>query len=142
MSLVTIGVDKIIDQQVIAVQSVKGYSGDFTTVRYTFAPGQTIGNVYSYVQDNNGNEWLMFYVNDNDYNNFLPTYVKADASSLSVPALPDILQKIAAQDEADQIAQKGVIRYYIEKYLPYIIGAAVVAIAFPAITKSIKNEAK
>jgi hypothetical protein len=81
----------------------------------------------------------MFYLTGSDYNNFIATYVKADANNLSIPSLPGILADIEAQKQQQEIASKGIVRYYIEKYFPWIIGAAVIAIALPSIKKTIQK---
>ena len=94
-----IGADQIVNHSMFATAPVTAYENDDITsnVKYNFNAGDTIGNVFSYVQDANGQVWWMFYVTPDDYTNFLPSYVKHDPSVLNVPDLPDIFAAIQAK---------------------------------------------
>ena len=81
----------------------------------------------------------MIYLSKADYDNFNPSYVLHDPNKLDVPDLPNILQQIADQAKAAAIEKNGVVGYYLTTYLPYIVGAVVIAIALPSITKSFKK---
>lgn len=134
----TVTADRVVNQNLYAKTSVKGYGADLKTVKANWMPGQLIGTVYSWINGNDGNLYWLVYTNPGDYASFNPTFIKHDAAQLSLPALPGILEQIKREREQKEIAEKGVVSYYIEKYMPWIIGAGVVAIALPAITKQSK----
>jgi hypothetical protein len=141
----TVNIGKLVNHNLYAKSNVNGYDGSLKTVKKVFSAGNLIGNIYSWIV-RNGNVYYMVYANDYDYNNFKPTYILHDANKLEVPDLPDILQQIknekeikAIQDEAKLIDQIGPVKYYTSKYLPYVIGAIVIAIALPTIIKTFKN---
>ena len=130
--------DKVVNHLMYAKTNVKAYEPGGKIEKATFSPGQLIGNVYSYIEIGNDLYW-MFYLTPTDYNNFNASYVKHDASKLSLPDLPAILDEIQTQKKAAIIAKDGVFSYYLQTYLPYIVGAVVVAIALPSIVKSVRK---
>jgi len=130
--------DKVVNHLMYAKANVNAYEPGGKIVVKTFTPGQLIGKVYSYIEINNDLYW-MFYLTPADYNNFNAVYVKHDSSKLSLPDLPAILDQIAAEKKAAIIAKDGVFSYYLQTYLPYIVGAIVVSIALPSIVKSVNK---
>ena len=130
--------DKVVNHLMYAKANVNAYEPGGKIVVKTFSPGQLIGNVYSYIEIGNDLYW-MFYLTPADYNNFNAVYVKHDASKLSLPDLPAILNQIEAEKKAAIIAKDGAFSYYLQTYLPYIVGAIVIAIALPSIVKSVKK---
>ena len=130
--------DKVVNHLMYAKANVNAYEPGGKIVVKTFSPGQLIGNVYSYIEIGNDLYW-MFYLTPADYNNFNAVYVKHDASKLSLPDLPVILDQIAAEKKAAIIAKDGAFSYYLQTYLPYIVGAIVIARALPSIVKSVKK---
>jgi hypothetical protein len=143
--MANVDISKLINHNLYAKGNVNGLDGSLTTVKKTYSAGNLIGNIYSYIV-RNGNVYYMVYANDYDYKNFKPTYILHDASKLDVPDLPDILQKIKnekeikdLQDQKKLIDEIGPVQYYTNKYLPYVIGAIVIAIALPSIIKTFKN---
>jgi hypothetical protein len=114
------------------------YSSDLKTIKYTVQPGQYICTVWSWIEPVGGGLYWAFYRTDSDYNNFNASYVKQDGN-LSLPALPDILAKIQAKKEAEDVASKGFFQVWIEKNGKYVIGAVVVAIALPSVIKSVQS---
>jgi hypothetical protein len=65
----------------------------------------------------------------------IPTWVK-DQPGLYLPDAPQILQQIQEKADQEKRDRLGVIPYYIEKYMPWIVGGVVVAVAAPALLKS------
>jgi hypothetical protein len=49
-------------------------------------------------------------------------------------------QSIKNQQQQQEIEQKGLLRYYLDKYLPYIVGGVVIYFALPTIKKTFTNE--
>ena len=131
--------DLVVRHDLYAKQNVSALDASFKNVLATFQPNQRIGNIYSYIQDSTGNIYWMVYLSQADYNNQNAVYIKHDASALTVPDLPTIMQQIEDEKKAAEIAKDGVIQYYIKKYLPYIVGAVVISIALPSIAKSLKK---
>ena len=131
--------DLIVNHGLYAKSSVDALDFSFKNVTKSFSPGDYIGNVYSWLQGNDGSIYWMVYLTQSDYNNFNPSYIKHVPGTLSVPDLPAILQKLDDEKKAADIAKNGVVSYYIGKYLPYIVAAAVIAIIFPSVVKGLKK---
>lgn len=139
----SVGIDKLIDKTVYVKSQpglyIYGYKNDLKTQKAVFNSGALIGKIYSWVTDANGNIYFMFYLNNDEYKNFIPTYVKVDTDKINIPELPGILEQIAKDKDKKDREEKGIVQYNIDKYLPYIIGAAVVAIALPSVINSSKK---
>ncbi len=131
----TITVDKVLGHDLYAAANVNAYGSDLTTVKKTYSPGQLIGNVYSWIVKD-GEVWYEYFLTPYDYNNFNGTFIKHDAAKLSLPDMPGILEEIAAKADQEKRERLGTIPYYIEKYMPWIVGGVVVAVAAPALLKS------
>jgi hypothetical protein len=130
--MATITADKVIGKSLYAKSVVNVYNVPGGAVVRTIATGGLIGQVYSWVTYN-GEVYWQFY---NAYR--VPYYVKHD-SNLELPGLSDILTQIKDENIAKQIEQKGAVNYYLQKYLPYIVGAVVIAFVFPVVYKSVKK---
>jgi len=134
----TITADKLVNHDLYAKTKVEVLDSTFKKVVKTFSAGQRIGNIYSWIQGKDG-IYYMIYLTKADYDNLNPVYVLHNPFKLDVPDLPNILQQIADKAKADKIEKFGVVGYYLQTYLPYIVGAVVIAIALPSIIKSIKK---
>jgi hypothetical protein len=130
--------DLVVNHNLYAKTSVNGYDGTFTNVKTVLQPG-LIGTVYSYIEQPDGLYWMV-YLTQNDYNNFNPTYIKHETGKLSLPDEPAILDALNKEQEAKDLAAKGPVRFYIEKYAPYVIGAIVIAVALPAIVNATRKK--
>lgn len=121
--------DKIIGHKLYAERTVNGYNLPDAPNRIikTYKPGQLIGNVYSYLQKPDGVYWMVYEGNTT-------IYIK-HSGDLKVPDLPDIIAEINRKAEELKKEQKGVVPYYIEKYLPWIIGAIALGIIIPTLRK-------
>ena len=127
-----ISANLVLDKNLYAKGKVSAYDLPNGKVIFTIDNGGLVGNVYSYVV-RNGIVWWQFYKNNKPY------YVKHDNNKLSLKELPAILKKIANEEQKQEIEQKGTLNFYLQKYLPWLIGAVVVAVAFPAIFKNAKK---
>lgn len=134
----TITADKVLNHNLFAKSKVNGLDGTFKNVTTVFNPGDLIGNVYSYIQMPDGLYWMV-YKSQADYNIMNPTYIKHVTSKLSLPDLTNIIETISQEQEKKLIAQKGVLQYNLDKYLPWVIGGLVVAFSLPALTGLIKK---
>lgn len=130
--MANITADRVINKSLYAKGVVNVFNVPGGSVSRVITDGGFIGIVYSYVTSD-GNIYWQFY---NTYG--VPYYVKHD-SNLSLPGLNDILTKIKDENINKQIEQKGAVNYYLQKYLPYIVGAVVIAFVFPAVYKSLKK---
>lgn len=137
--MATVTADKLVNHDLYAKGNVSALDSTFKNVAKTFTAGQRIGNIYSWIQGSNGEIYYMIYLSKADYDNFNPVYILHNSSNLDVPDLPNILQQIADAQKAASIEKNGVVGYYLQTYLPYIVGAVVLAIALPSIVKSIKK---
>ena len=137
--MATITADKLVNHDLYAKANVNALDSTFKNIAQSFTAGQRIGNIYSWIQGADGSIYYMIYLSKADYDNFNPSYVLHDPNKLDVPDLPNILQQIADQAKAAAIEKNGVVGYYLTTYLPYIVGAVVIAIALPSITKSFKK---
>lgn len=103
----------------------------------TVKAGSAIGVLYSWVgaKSDRNIDWLMFYDATNK-----PYYVPMVANTLDEATLKQQGVKTVEQltkEEQDKIKKDaGAVSYYIEKYMPYLLGAIV---AVPVI-KSIINK--
>jgi hypothetical protein len=134
----TVNISKLIDHDLYAKANINAFDSTLKTVKNTFKKGDYIGKIYSYIV-RDGIIYYMIYLSYYDYENFIPTFVKHDPATIDVPDLRDILEKIKNEKELAAIEEQGSVTYYTRKYLPYIIGAVVLAIALPSIIKSFKN---
>jgi hypothetical protein len=128
----TITADKVINKSLYAKGVVNVYNLPGGAVTRVINDGGLIGIVYSYVTSNGEVYWQFM----NPYG--VPYYVKHD-TNLSLPGLDEIVKKIKDENVAKQIEQKGAVNYYLQKYLPWIVGAVAVALIFPAVYKSVKK---
>lgn len=117
----TVSADKIIGKTLIAKVNISKLSGTFNKVA-TFAPGETIGIVYSYVMRDGKLFWLFYDTFDKPY------YVQHGQGRFEVTdTIRTEIRKQRAeqqQQEAEQLKKiKGEIPYYIEKYGIWIIGS-------------------
>lgn len=135
----TVTADKIVNHNLYAKGNVNALDYTFKNVAKTFTNGDLIGNVYSWYQNDKGKIYWLIYLTTQDFNNQNASYILHDPGLLDVPDLPNILQQIADEQKAAEIAKNGIVSYYIGKYLPYIVAAAVIAIALPSIRKSFKK---
>jgi hypothetical protein len=125
--------DLVVNKNLFAKGTVDVYNVPNGKVFKQILDGGIVGTVYSWVTSN-GEIWWMFY---NTYG--IPYYVKHDSNKLSLRELPAILKQIEDKQITEEISQKGALNYYLQKYLPWIAGAVVIAIAFPAIYKNVKK---
>jgi len=137
--MATVTADKVVNHDLYAKGNVSALDWTFKNIARTFSAGERIGNIYSYFVDSKGQLYWLIYLSRADYDNQNPIYVLQETGKLDVPDLPNILQKIADEQKAAAIEKSGVVGYYLQTYLPYIVGAVVIAIALPSIVKSIKK---
>ena len=147
--MATITAMDAVNHDLYAKKNVVGYDASFTNITQNFSPGQLIGNIYSWVTGKDGAVYWMFYPTQDDYNNFTNAfYVRHDASALSLPDLPDILQQIdeRAQVNAQIELQKqidaagGAIPYYFKKYGNLVLWGAGIAYVGIPLLKSISEK--
>lgn len=123
----TFNLNDLIDLQLTAKVATKLYrtANDNAKHYASVAAGQPLGKLYSYINPNvnTKNLWFMFYDTKNQ-----PYYVKyatnlISAADLIKRGVKDV-KKIAKEekDKADYI-EKGAVRFYLEKYAPFVIGA-------------------
>ena len=125
--------DLVVNKNLFAKGTVSAYNFPNGTITKQILDGGIVGTVYSWVTDK-GEIWWMFYDKNNN-----PYYVKHDSNKLSLRELPAILKQIQDKQVTEEIEKKGALNYYLQKYLPWIAGAVVIAIAFPAIYKNVKK---
>jgi hypothetical protein len=123
----TINLANLIDTTLVATAPVQGYGSNFKTVTYNFPSGSTIGKIYSYTTDAaTGKLYFMIYVTNADYVNFNATYIPIDNTKMQIVELPEIVKQIEAQKaleaQQNEIDKVGLFAYYLNHYLPVIIG--------------------
>jgi len=128
--------DKVLNKKIYAKNnSVKAFESDLKTVKTNFKKDQLIGTVYSYIESVNGLYWMV-YLTRADFHNFRAVFIKHNSNDLFLPELPQILQQISSEKSKKEIAEKGVIQYNIDKYLPYIVGGISLAFILPALNNN------
>lgn len=138
MPIVTLNVSQVIGKTLIADGNVDYFNtiNPIGTKAGTFKKGDIIGIIYSYAYGNTNNlHWMVD--RSGKY-----IFVKHDINKLQLSGGQQILADIQAQKDKLEIEQKGLVRYYLDKYLPYIVGAAVLYFALPTIKNVLKNEKK
>jgi len=100
----------------------------------TFKKGDIIGVVYSYAYG--GTPDLYWQIERGNR----VIFVKHDVNKLELVGGQQILEDIKKQQEKIKIEEKGLVRYYLDKYLPYIVGAVVIYFALPTIKKVIDEK--
>ena len=131
--MATITADKVIGKNLYSKGAVDLVSLPGGKVIKTIQSGGLLGNVYSWV-NYNGIIYWQFY---DTYKQ--PYYAKQDGN-VSFPGLDDVLKQIQSEAVANEIEKKGALNYYLQKYLPWLVGGVVVALVLPAVLKSRKNE--
>jgi hypothetical protein len=131
--MATITADKVIGKNLYSKGAVDLVSLPGGKVIKTIQSGGLLGNVYSYIVSN-GIVYWQFY---DTYKQ--PFYAKQD-NNVSFPGLDDVLKQIQSEAVANEIEKKGALNYYLQKYLPWLVGGVVVALVLPVLLKSKKNE--
>ena len=131
--MATITADKVIGKNLYSKGAVDLVSLPGGKVIKTIQSGGLLGNVYSYIVSNGIVYWQFYDIYKQ------PFYAKQD-SNVSFPGLDEVLKQIQSEAVANEIKEKGALNYYLQKYLPWLVGGVVVALVLPAILKSKKNE--
>jgi hypothetical protein len=126
--------DKVIGKNLYAKGNVDVYDYPNGKLINRFTNGYLIGNVYSYLI-NNGQVYWMFYDKENN-----PYYVKHVTGNLELKELPELIKQVEDEAIKKEIETKGALNYYLQKYLPWIVGAIVVSLVLPKIIKNKSNE--
>jgi hypothetical protein len=129
----TITADKVIGKNLYAKGNVDVYDYPNGKLINRFTNGYLIGTVFSYII-NNGQIYWQFYDNARK-----PYYVKHITGNLELRELPELIKQVEDEAIKNEIAKKGAVNYYLQKYLPYIVGAIVISFVLPAISKYKKN---
>lgn len=131
--MATITADKVIGKNLFSKGAVDLLSLPGGKVIKTIPSGGLLGSVYSYVTYN-GIVYWQFY---DTYKQ--PYYAKQD-SNVDFPGLNSVLKAVQDEAIAKEIEKKGVLNYYLQKYLPWLISGIVLSMVLPSIVKSTKNE--
>jgi hypothetical protein len=124
--------DKLIGKTLYAKSNVDLYNYPGGKVIKTIPAGNKLGIVDSY-NVYEGNVYWQFL---DAYNK---TYYAKQGTNIDFPGYSDLLQQVADQQKAQEIEKKGILQYYLDNYLPYIVGAIALAILLPTIIKSTKK---
>jgi hypothetical protein len=127
--MATITADKVIGKNLFSKGAVDLLDLPGGKVIKTIQSGGLLGSVYSYVTYN-GMVYWQFY---DTYNK--PFYAKQD-SNIDFPGLNNVLKQVQDEAIAKEIEKKGALNYYLQKYLPWLVGGIVVALVLPKIIKS------
>jgi hypothetical protein len=120
-------ITNLIDRPLTAKVATKLYrtANDAAKNYASVAAGQPLGTLYSWISPNANTKslWFMFYDSNNK-----PYYVKYSANLISSDALikagvKDVEKAAKEAKDKQDFEDKGAIRFYLEKYAPYIIGA-------------------
>jgi hypothetical protein len=134
MPSTTINASQVIGKTLTALQNVDFFYPIGTKLG-TIKKGDTIGVVYSYAYGGTPDLYWMIDKGNNQY-----IFVKHDINKLNLIGGSQILQDIKNQQIKQEIEEKGLLRYYLDKYLPYIVGGVVIYFALPTIKKTFTNE--
>jgi len=135
MPVTTLNVSQVIGKTLKATSDVD-YFYPIGVKKGTFKRGDIIGIIYSYAY---GGTPDLYWQIDRSNNTI---FVKHDINKLELVGGQQILQDIKKQQDELEIQQKGLLRFYLDKFLPYIVGAVVIYFALPTIKNVIKSEKK
>lgn len=118
----------LINKSIIAKKDTRLYrnAADNAVPYATIKAGSRIGVLYSFVSAKAGRniDWLMFY----DINN-RPYYTPVISGTLDTASLKDQgVKTVEEQTKEQQDKEKkeaGMFSFYLEKYIPYLIGAII-----------------
>lgn len=134
----TYSASQIVGQTLIAKTSVTAYDEPFdnATVVNSFSPGQTVGVVTSWEdQDVADGRSVLFwqFIDGNGNFYYVPHYV----GEFDIQALADQgAQTVAQQTQAAADANKSTLQLTIEKYLPWAIGGVIAVLALGAVLRN------
>lgn len=127
--------DDIVNHNIRAITDVQVLDSNLNP-SYNVKAGQNIGTVYSWViRATDGRLAWMFYRDQLAYKNFQPSYVINDPAKITVPDYPEIVKNLEDKRKKELINSKGLVQYYLDQYLPYIVGGVVIAFVAPSILK-------
>jgi len=135
MPATTLNVSQVIGKTLKATSDVD-YFYPIGVKKGTFKRGDIIGIIYSYAY---GGTPDLYWQIDRSGNTI---FVKHDINKLELVGGQQILQDIKKQQDELEIQQKGLLRFYLDKFLPYIVGAVVIYFALPTIKNVLSNEKK
>lgn len=119
----------LIDKTLFAKKETKLYRNAANDAKpyATVKAGNAIGVLYSWVGSKSNREidWLMFY----DANN-KPYYVPMIANTLDEASLKQqgvkTVEELTKEKQDKEKKEAGAVSYYIEKYVPYLLGAIII----------------
>lgn len=131
---VSIKPDSVINQFLIARTNVTKYDQDRVTPIGVFTPGNTVGQVFSYVT----NPSFMWEFQDGNGKTY---YTKHSPGFYETPRTAQVaIIKAEAQQEQQIKDEKGAIVYYLDKYgKPIILTVSALVIISALIRKDWKN---
>lgn len=135
MPTTTLNVSQVLGKTLKATTDVDFFY-PIGTKKGIFKKGDIIGVIYSYAY---GGTPDLYWQIDRSGNTI---FVKHDVNKLELVGGRQILEDIKKQQEKIDIEEKGLLRYYLDKFLPYIVGAVVIYFALPTIKNVIKSEKK
>jgi len=115
----TVSADKIIGKSLVAKVTIGKLNGALIKIG-TFPAGSNIGNVYSYIQRNGQLYWMI----QPTYGD--PFYVLHGPGRFEInegikDAIKDQQNEREREQRESEIAAKGAVPYYIEKYGKFIL---------------------
>lgn len=109
--------DKIIGKTLYAKRQLDKLNSSLQKIG-TFSAGQSVGQVFSYIVRNGQVYWLFKDVFGKPY------LVKHDSTAFQFSAgVQEAVKKQEAEKVKEEIAEKGQVPYYIEKYGKWVLGA-------------------
>jgi hypothetical protein len=128
----TITADKVINKSLFSKGNVNVYKLPGGLIIRTIPSGSLVGIVYSWVTYNGDIYWMF----NDTYG--IPYYVKHD-TNLELPDLPAIITQIQDEVIKKKIETLGAFNYYLQSYLPWIIGSVAIDLVVPAFLKNAKK---
>ena len=109
--------DKIIGKTLYAKRKLDKLNSSLQKIG-TFSAGQSVGQVFSYIVRNGQVYWLFKDVFGKPY------LVKHDSTAFQFSGgVQEAVKKQEAEKVKEEIAEKGQVPYYIEKYGKWVLGA-------------------
>lgn len=126
--MASIPIDAVFNNTIYAKSRINKFSFPGGQSIGVIPAGDIIGKIYSYVVYDGKVFWMI----DNIFGT-QTFFIQHDPIAINLPNKQAILNDIARKAEAQKLNDKGIVQYNIDKYLPYIIGGGILAIALPSI---------
>jgi hypothetical protein len=126
----TFNIKNLIGKPLTAKVATKLYRTPSDNAKHfaSVAAGQPLGILFSWINPSANSNSLWFMFNDSKNKPYYVKYTKTllNPNDLKRQGIKDVETETKEIKEKEDLESKGSIRFYIEKYAPYLIGAIII----------------